>query len=391
VLKAFSEVADAGAGLAQTLIGVVMPLAGFIRSVAAFVVVLGVLVFFHELGHYLAARWRGVHVETFSIGFGPTIKSWTDRRGTVWKLAWLPLGGYVKMHGQERPQDVSDDVRATWIPGQTFHGKSVLSRAIVVAAGPFANFLLAMVMFAALFIAIGKPVTVPVIGDVIASSAASRAGLIANDRIVSIAGEPINTFEDLQRVITVHPAETLSVVIKRDGLDQAVSVTTDARESGGHRVGQLGVRGGTVEYQQVSLPAAVWGGVTQTWTITRETFSGLAQMITGSRGTDELGGPLRIAQLSGQVAKLGVASLVSFIAVLSVNLGLINLLPIPILDGGHLLFYLAEAVRGRPLPQRALEYGFRAGLAFLACLFVFATWNDLTQLGLFRWVAALIG
>jgi regulator of sigma E protease len=153
----------------------------------------------------------------------------------------------------------------------------------------------------------------------------------------------------------------------------------------------LGVRGGAVEYQHVSLPVALWGGVTQTWDITRETFSGLAQMISGSRGTDDLGGPLRIAQLSGQVAKLGIASLVSFIAVLSVNLGLINLLPIPVLDGGHLLFYLAEAVRGRPLPQRALEYGFRAGLAFLACLFVFATWNDLTQLGLFRWVAALIG
>jgi regulator of sigma E protease len=391
VLKAFSEVADACAVLVQTLIGLVMPFAGFIRSAAAFVVVLGVLVFFHELGHYLAARWRGVHVEAFSIGFGPAIKSWTDSRGTVWKLAWLPLGGYVKMHGQERPQDVSDDVRAIWMPGQTFHDKSVLSRAIVVAAGPIANFVLAMVMFAGLFIAIGKPVTMPVVGDVLPNSAASRGGLMANDRILSIAGEPIKTFEDLQHVITVHPAETLSIVVQRDGANQTLPVTTDARESGGHRVGQLGVRGGAVEYQHVSLPVALWGGVTQTWDITRETFSGLAQMISGSRGTDDLGGPLRIAQLSGQVAKLGIASLVSFIAVLSVNLGLINLLPIPVLDGGHLLFYLAEAVRGRPLPQRALEYGFRAGLAFLACLFVFATWNDLTQLGLFRWVAALIG
>jgi regulator of sigma E protease len=391
VLKAFSDAADAGAVLVQTLTGVVMHFVPFIRSAAAFVVVLGVLVFFHELGHYLAARWRGVRVETFSIGFGRAITSWTDRSGTVWKLAWLPLGGYVKMHGQERPEDVSEEVRATWMPGQTFHGKSVLSRAIVVAAGPLANFLLAMVMFAALFIAIGKPVTLPVVGDVVPNSAASRAGLLANDRILSIGGQPITTFEDLQHVITSHPAETLSIIIQRDGADQTLPVTTDVRESGGHRVGQLGVRGGAVEYQHVSLPAAAWGGITQTWEITRDTFSGLAQMITGNRGTDDLGGPLRIAQLSGQVAKLGVASLVSFIAVLSVNLGLINLLPIPVLDGGHLLFYLAEAVRGRPLPQRALEYGFRAGLAFLACLFVFATWNDLTQLGLFRWVAALIG
>ena len=364
---------------------------GFIRSAAAFVVVLGVLVFIHELGHYLAARWRGVHVEAFSIGFGRAITSWTDRSGTVWKLAWLPLGGYVKLHGQERPQDVADDVRASWVPGQTFHDKSVLSRAIVVAAGPSANFLLAMVLFAALFAVIGTPVTQPVIGGVLPDSAAARAGLMVNDRIVNIGGEPIATFEDLQHAITTHPAQKLAVTIRRDGADQQVDVTTDAHEVGGHQVGMLGVRGGAVEYHHVSLPTAVWDGVAQTWTITRETFTGLTQMINGTRGTEELGGPLRIAQLSGQVAQLGIASLISFIGVLSVNLGLINLFPIPVLDGGHLLFYLAEALRGRPLPPRAQEYGFRAGVAFLACLFVFATWNDLTNLGLFRWVAGLIG
>jgi regulator of sigma E protease len=364
---------------------------GFVRSAAAFVVVLGVLVFVHELGHYLAARWRGVRVETFSIGFGRAITSWTDRSGTVWKLAWLPLGGYVKLHGQERPQDVSEDVRAAWIHGHTFHDKPVMSRAIVVAAGPVANFLLAMVLFAGLFVAIGEPVALPVIGAVLPDSAASRAGLMVNDRIVSIAGDPIGTFEDLQHAITEHPGETLKMIIQRDGADQQLDVTTEARDSGARKVGLLGVRGGAVEYRHVSVPAALLGGVTQTWTITRETFTGLAQMISGTRGTEELGGPLRIAQLSGQVAQLGVASLVSFIAVLSVNLGLINLFPVPVLDGGHLVFYLAEALRGRPLPQRAQEYGFRAGLAFLACLFVFATWNDLTHFGLFRWVVSLIG
>jgi regulator of sigma E protease len=363
----------------------------FIRSAAAFVVVLGVLVFVHELGHYLAARWRGVRVETFSIGFGQAITSWTDRSGTVWKLAWLPLGGYVKLHGQERPQDVAEDVRAKWIPGQTFHDKTVLSRAIVVAAGPIANFALAMVLFAALFIAIGEPVALPVVGAVLPDSAAARAGLMVNDRIVSIAGDSIGTFEDLQHSVTMHPGETLKMNIRRDGADQQLDVTTESRDSGGRKVGLLGIRGGAVEYRHVSVPAALLGGVTQTWTITKETFTGLAQMISGTRGTEELGGPLRIAQLSGQVAQLGVASLVSFIAVLSVNLGLINLFPVPVLDGGHLVFYLAEALRGRPLPQRAQEYGFRAGLAFLACLFVFATWNDLTHLGLFRWVVSLIG
>jgi regulator of sigma E protease len=363
----------------------------FLRSATAFIVVLGVLVFVHELGHYLAARWRGVRVETFSIGFGRAITSWTDSKGTVWKLAWLPLGGYVKLHGQERPQDVGEEVRALWMPGQTFHDKSVLSRAIVVAAGPIANFVLAMVLFAVLFVAIGEPVALPVIGGVLPNSAAAHAGLMVNDRVVSIADTPIATFEDLQHAVTVHPGETVKMTIQRDGADQQIEVTPEARQSGGHPVGILGVRSGAVEYRHVSVPVALLDGVTQTWTITRETFSGLAQMISGNRGTEELGGPLRIAQLAGQVAELGTASLISFIAVLSVNLGLINLFPVPVLDGGHLLYYLAEAVRGRPLPQRAQEYGFRAGLAFLACLFVFATWNDLTHLGLFRWVASLIG
>jgi regulator of sigma E protease len=361
------------------------------RTVVAFIVVLGVLVFFHELGHYLAARWRGVFVEAFSVGFGRSIASWYDRHGTQWRISWLPLGGYVKMHGQERPEEVSAEVRASWRPGQTFHEKSVLSRAIIVAAGPVANFVLAMVLFAGLFLAVGRPITSPVVGEVLPNGAAAHAGLQANDRIEAINGAPIKTFEDIQRIITAHPAETLTVKVLRDGADKDFPVTTEAREVGGQRVGLLGIRGGTVDYQPMSVPEALRGGVVQTWTVTAETFSGLTQIISGQRGTEELGGPLRIAQLSGQVAELGVSNLISFIAVLSVNLGLINLFPIPVLDGGHLLFYLFEALRGRPLPRRAQEYGFRAGIAVLGGLFIFATWNDLTHIGLFRWVAGLIG
>jgi regulator of sigma E protease len=364
----------------------------FLRSVLSFIVVLGVLVFVHELGHYLAARWRGVHVEAFSIGFGQALFSWTDKVGTVWKIAWIPLGGYVKLHGQERPEDTLPEVRAKWVAGKTFHEKSVLSRAIVVAAGPVANFLLAMVLFAALFAVAGRPVMQPVVGEVIPDSAAAHAGIVANDRIVAIDGKPIATFEDIQKIVSVRPGETMPVIVQRDGAAKSLSVTTEAvAAKNGARVGMLGIKGGAVTYERMSLPAAVWGGAAQTWEVTRQTFMGLAQMISGQRGTDDLGGPLRIAQLSGQVAQLGIASLVSFIAVLSVNLGLINLFPIPILDGGHLLFYAAEAIRGRPIPPRAQEYGFRAGLALLACLFVFATWNDLTHLGIFRWVATLIG
>ncbi len=362
-----------------------------VRTVAAFVVVLGVLVFFHELGHYLAARWRGVYVEAFSVGFGRSIASWYDRHGTQWRISWLPLGGYVKMHGQERPEEVSDEVRASWKPGQTFHEKSVLSRAIIVAAGPLANFVLAMVLFAGLFMAVGRPVTSPVVGEVLPDGAAARAGLMVNDRIVAINGQPITTFEDIQRIITAHPVETLTVRVRRDGADKDVPVTTEAREVDGHRVGLLGIRGGAVDYEPLSVPAALSAASRRPGPSPTETFSGLAQMISGQRGTDELGGPLRIAQLSGQVAQLGVSNLISFIAVLSVNLGLINLFPIPVLDGGHLLFYLVEAVRGRPLPRRAQEYSFRAGVALLAGLFIFATWNDLAHIGLFKWVAGLIG
>ena len=366
-------------------------LISFMRTAAAFVVVLGVLVFFHELGHYLAARWRGVYVEVFSVGFGKSIASWYDKLGTQWRVSWLPLGGYVKMHGQERPEDVSDEVRASWKPGQTFHEKSVLSRAIIVAAGPIANFLLAIVLFAALFAFVGRPVTSPVVGEVIPNGAAAQAGLQVKDRIDTIAGQSIRSFEDIQRIITARPGETMPMTVIRDGARKDLTVLTGSRDVKGKKVGLLGIRGGTVDYQPLSIPEAIAGGVTQTWTITVETFRGLAQMLSGQRGTEELGGPLRIAQLSGQVAELGISNLISFIAVLSVNLGLINLFPIPILDGGHLLFYAFEALFGRPLPRRAQEYGFRAGIALLAGLFIFATWNDLTHIGLFRWVAGLVG
>ena len=361
------------------------------RTILAFVVVLGVLVFIHELGHYLAARWRGVHVEAFSVGFGRALARWRDRQGTEWKIGWLPLGGYVKLHGQERPEDVPDEVRARWLPGRTFHEKSVGSRAIVVAAGPIANFLLAAVLFAGLFVAVGRPVAVPVIGEVVADGAAARAGLLAGDRVARIGETGIERFEDIQRIVSANPDRPLVMQVVRDGQAQTVTVDVGGRDAGGKRVGLLGVRGGQTEFVRLGPLQAVAAGVAQTWDVTAQTIVGLGQMISGGRGTEELGGPLRIAQLSGQVAQLGLASLVGFIAVLSVNLGLINLFPIPILDGGHLLFYLAEAIRGRPLPPRAQEYGYRAGFAVLAGLFLFATWNDLGHLGLVRWVTGLMG
>lgn len=366
-------------------------LPSIVRTPLAFVIVLGVLVFIHELGHYLAARWRGVHVEAFSIGFGGALASWTDRHGTIWKLCWLPLGGYVKLHGQEQPADASPETRAAWQPGRTFHEKSVLSRAIVVAAGPVANFVLAAILFAVLFAVSGRPLIEPVIGEVVANSPAAQAGLMAGDRIESIDGKAITRFEDIQAVVSTHPGQPITMQVNRQGQSQQFAATPDSQTIVGRTVGMLGIRGGKVIYQPVSPIEAIPDGIAQTWSVAGQTLSGVWQMITGQRGTDDLGGPLRIAQLSGQVAQLGFASLISFIAVLSVNLGLVNLFPIPVLDGGHLVFYAVEAIRGRPLPPRALEYGFRAGFALLIGLFVFATWNDLSHFGLFSWVSGLVG
>lgn len=361
-----------------------------LRSILAFIVVLGVLVFIHELGHYLAARWRGVHVEIFSIGFGKRIHSWVDRQGTEWRLSWLPLGGFVKLHGQEGPDDASPETRAAWRPGRTFHDKPVRDRAIIVAAGPIANFLLAAVLFAGLYMTMGQPQPSATIGTVVAGSAAERAGLLPGDRILSLDGTPVSRFEEVQRHIQPRAGQPVALSIAREGEERSLSVTPDSREANGAVTGVLGISGGAPEFRRLNPLSALAAGVSQTADVTVQTLAGLWQMIAGQRGTEELGGPLRIAQLSGQVAQLGIASLVSFMAILSVNLALINLFPIPVLDGGHLLFYAAEAIRGRPLPPRAIEYGFRAGFALLIALFVFATWNDLSSLGVVRWVSGLV-
>lgn len=371
------------------------------RTILAFVVVLGVLVFVHELGHYLAARWRGVHVEAFSIGFGRPLWSWSDRRGTNWRIAWIPLGGYVKLHGQEHPGDVPPEQRARYRPGETFHEKPVGDRAIVVAAGPVANFLLAMVLFAGLFGTVGVPRTSTAVGGVVAGSAAERAGLQPGDRVLALDSRPVSRFEELQRYVQARPGVPIELRIRRGEQEltlRAVPETANPAASGDGRsrggrggVGVLGIRGGMVAYERLGPLDAIWTGVAHTGEVTWQTLAGVWQMIAGERGTEELGGPLRIAQLSGQVAEMGWVSLVSFIAVLSVNLALINLFPIPILDGGHLLFYAAEALRGRPLPPRAQEIGLRAGFALLITLFLFATWNDLAQWGVFNWIAGIAG
>ena len=362
-----------------------------LRTVLAFIVVLGVLIFIHELGHYLAARWRGVHVERFSVGFGRALAAWTDKRGTEWRIGWLPLGGYVKLHGQEQPADASEAERAAWKPGFTFHDKPVRDRAIIVAAGPLANFLLAAVLFAGLFMIHGRPSNqgTATVGLVSEGSAAAAAGLRPGDRIVALDDVTITRFEQVQRHVQPRAGQPVQLHYEREGQPRRVAITPTPRASDG--LGVLGISGGATVFERLDPASALLAGVVYTGDISAQTLAGLWQRISGARGTEELGGPLRIAQLSGQVAEMGLVPLISFIAILSVNLALINLFPIPVLDGGHLMFYAAEAVRGRPVPPRAQEIGFRAGFALLIALFVFSTWNDLSQLGLFRWVAGLTG
>lgn len=361
------------------------------RTLIAFAVVLGPLVFIHELGHYLAARWRGIHVDAFSIGFGRPLLRGTDRHGTEWRLGWLPLGGYVKLHGQEGPEEATPEQRAAWRPGQTFHEKPVGSRAIVVAAGPIANFLLAILLFAGLFATVGQPVGGTGVGAVMEGSPAAQAGLQPGDEILSLDGQRVKRFEQIQHYIQPRAGTPVEIRVMRHGTDLVLRAVPEPREGANGTVGVLGIQGGAVRFERLDPGSALVAGVVQTADLTWQSLTGVAQMLTGQRSAKELGGPIRIAEIAGQAASHGMLQLISLIALLSVGLGLLNLFPIPLLDGGHLLFYAAEAIRGRPLPPKAQEYGFRVGFALLVTLFIFVSWNDIVDGGIGRWVARLIG
>ena len=353
-----------------------------------FLAILTVLVFVHELGHYLIARRNGVRVEVFSIGFGPEIFGWTDRAKTRWKFSLIPLGGYVKMFGDAdaastRPDgsigELSDEEKACAFPH-----KRLGQRAWIVAGGPLANFLFAIVMLAGLFTFVGQPFTPAVVGEVMPDSAAEQAGFQPDDKILEINDSGIDSFEDLQRIVSLSPGEALDVLVERGGLAVELQVTPSVVVETDHfgnvnRIGRLGIQRSGVDLIKRDPFTALYWATEETWSLTMTTLKAVGQIISGSRSAKELGGPLRIAKLSGQVAETGIVSVIWFIAVLSINLGLINLFPIPMLDGGHLLFYAIEAVRGKPLGVRAQEYGLRIGLALVLGLMIFATWNDIVH------------
>ena len=366
---------------------------GFIGYVVPFLFVLTIVVFFHELGHFLIARWAGVKVLTFSLGFGPELAGFNDRHGTRWKISAVPLGGYVKFFGDDNeasaPSPETLDSMTEEERAGSFHHKRVGPRAAIVAAGPIANFLLAIVIFTCLFTFFGKPSTTARVDKVEVGSAAAAAGFQVGDVVTAIDGRAIGSFSDMQRIVSVRAGEQLTFTVKRGEAILQLHGTPELKEvkdafGNAHRLGVLGITrqtaAGDVTTERVDPVTAVWLGVKETWFVVDRTLAYIGGVFVGREAADQFGGQLRIAQISGQVATIGLAALVHLAAVLSISIGLLNLFPVPLLDGGHLLFYAVEAVRGRPLSPRAQEMGFRIGLGLVLMLMVFATYNDILHL-----------
>ena len=361
----------------------------------AFLFVITLVVFIHELGHFLVARACGVKVDVFSVGFGKEIFGWNDKSGTRWRLSWVPVGGYVKFAGDANAASMPDATLADRVPASQRDGmlqfKPLWQRASVAAAGPFANFLLAIVLLTGLLLYSGHVVIAPLIGHVAPGSAAEAAGIKAGDLVTAIDGTQINDFQQLPQIIAVSGGHTLSIDLMRAGKPvnvQAMPRPARTRDALGDMgttmvIGVGPSRAAAVTREYYSVPGAVMAAGRQTWDICKTTIQGISQMFRGYASPDQFRGPLGIAKMTRQVAVFGFLALLNLAAILSVSIGLANLFPIPLLDGGHLLYYACEAVLGRPLGARAQDVGFRLGLALVLGLVLLTTWNDLVRLNLF--------
>jgi regulator of sigma E protease len=374
----------------------ILKLSGFGDTVLSyllpFLFVLTIVVFFHELGHFLVARWCGVAVKVFSIGFGPEIVGFNDRHGTRWRLSWIPLGGYVKFIDDENAASAGQKPLEQLTPEerkQSFQAKPLGQRAAVVAAGPIANFILAIMIFTAIFALFGERITAAKVDMVNPGSAAERAGFLVGDKVISIDGQKIESFSEMQRIVGMSPDRPLHFVVERDGKTLEITATPERKEITDHfgnviRLGLLGIQRSASPddwtLKRHDPVTAFSMALKETWFVISRSLGYLYDVVTGREAADQLGGPIRIAQVSGQVATAGFIALLNLAAIISVSIGLLNLFPIPMLDGGHLLFYLIEAIRGRPLSESTQEIGFRIGLAFVLMLMIFATWNDLIHL-----------
>jgi regulator of sigma E protease len=375
-------------GTAQNFVG------WLFHTILPYLAMVTPIVFFHELGHFSVARAFGVKIETFSIGFGPTIVSWLDRHGTRWKISWIPLGGYVKFLGDMNAASVPDRDGLDRMPASERQGalmfKPLYQRALVVAAGPMANFVLAIVIMASFLVIFGEHVIPPVAGKVVPGSAAQAAGIHAGDLIVSVQGKSLDSFAQIRELVWDQAGHPMSVVVRRAGKEINLTVTPRLKKieelGETEQVGQVGLEApppGQWKFVRYGPFTAVAKATADTWSIITTTMTGLWRMATGSISADQLHGPVGVVQITGKVAAFGVLALFQLAAFLSVSVGLINLFPIPILDGGHLLYYGCEAILGRPLGARAQDVGFRLGMAVILGFVVFATWNDLVRLNLF--------
>ena len=365
----------------------------------AFLLLLGTLVVVHELGHYSVGRWFGVKADKFSIGFGPQIWGRVDKRGTLWRVGALPLGGYVQFAGDMNPASQPDE---NWERlsaaerNQTFQSKALWKRALIVFAGPAVNFLLAIAILSGFLIHYGQAVNPPVVQSVAEGTAAEKMGLKPGDRILAVNGTAVDSFGKLATEIAVHPNERIPIRYERDGAIRTEIATIGVLEEmdrfgNKYSRGILGLPIPRAEIREVSILEAPWLATKETANIVRLTIKTTGQIISGRRPISELGGPLKIAKVSGEQFVLGMAAFLWLTAMISINLGFINLLPIPMLDGGHLFFYAVEAVIRRPVPPQAQEWAFRSGFFALMALMVFVTINDLGSFGVWQRLSGLIG
>ncbi len=372
----------------------VMAATGFLTGyIVPFILVLSLLVFVHEMGHYLVGRWCGIRSTAFSVGFGPELLGFTDKRGTRWKISAIPLGGYVKFFGDEDAASKPDSSGLSHMTleerAQTLSGAKLWKRAATVAAGPIANFILAILIFAVLFGIYGRMIADPVVAEVRENSAAAAAGVRPGDRLVAIDGEKVVTFEDVRRYVGIRPGTPITVTVERAGEElklPMVPTRTETTDQFGNKL-EMGIIGivtdqtsGNFRHIEYSPSQALLEGVRETGHVITGTFNYIGNLVTGRMNADQLGGPVRVAQASGQMATLGISAVIQLAAVLSVSIGLLNLMPVPVLDGGHLVFYAIEAIRGRPLGAGAQEVAFRIGMAMILGLMVFATCNDISSL-----------
>lgn len=364
---------------------------GILITLFAFLIVIGVLVFVHEMGHYMVGRWCGVKAETFSIGFGKELTGWTDKRGTRWKICMLPLGGYVQFAGDMDPASTPNDDWVNLSPqerNQTFQSKSLWKRSAIVFAGPAINFIFAILIIMGFVLTYGVTTTPPIVAEISENSAAERIGMQPGDRVVSIDGDKVELFSDLQKKVALLADQNVEIIYERD--DQlitkqdtiGVQIISD-RFGNEYEFGLLGMSSNQIEWRDVSLAEAPVVAVNETIGIVDQIVTTLGQVITGKRSIKDLGGPLKIAQVSGEQFKLGLRNFVWFVALISINLGFINLLPIPMLDGGHLMFYAIEAVRRKPASAKVQEWAFKSGFALVVTFMLVVTFNDLTSFGLF--------